>query len=75
MAAITTALLTTQMTESYAALQTVPTLAQAVFEMRGMLGEKSVSGTSVTLFQIDGATTAETFYLDSTSPSAIHRAS
>lgn len=74
-AQITGAVLTTQMTESYAALHTVPTLAQAVFEMRGMMGEKAVNGSSVTVLQIDGATTAETFYLDSTSPTQIHRAS
>lgn len=72
-AAITTAVLTTQMTESYAALHTVPTLAQAIFEMRGSVAEKSVNGTSVTVLQIDGATFAEGFTLDSTSPTVIKR--
>ena len=68
--------LTTALTESYAALHGVPTLTQAIFEIRAMLCEKSVSSTTLTVNKIDGATTAETFTLNSsTAPTAITRAS
>jgi len=72
---VATAVLTTQMTESYAALHTAPTLAQAVFETRALLAENSVSGTTVTVKKIDGSTTAETFTINSaTAPTSITRA-
>jgi hypothetical protein len=70
-----TAVLTTQMTESYATLHTVPTLAQIMFEMRGLQAAKSVGSTTLTVKKIDGSTTAETFTLDSaTAPTSIARA-
>jgi len=74
-ASVATAVLTTQMTESYAAFHTAPTLAQAIFETRALLAENSVSGTTVTVKKIDGSTTAETFTIDSaTAPTSITRA-
>jgi hypothetical protein len=63
-------MLTTQMTESYAADATVPTLAQAIF---ALLSEKraSISGVTLTTKKIDGSTTAETYTLDdATDPSS-----
>lgn len=69
------ATLTTQMTESYPALHTAPTLAESLFEARALLGEKSVSGTTLTINKVDGSTAAETFTLNNaTSPTAITRA-
>lgn len=65
---------TTLQTEAYAALHSNPSMAQLLYEMRSMLSEKTVSNTTVTILQIDGATTAEIFTLDSTSPTQIHRA-
>ncbi len=71
-----TAVLTTQMTESYAALHAVPTLAQILFESRALLAEKSVASTTLTTKKIDGSTTAEVFTLnDATAPTAITRSS
>lgn len=67
------ALLQRQLTESYAALHTVPSLTQAILEMRGHHSEKSISATSVTIFQVDGATAAEVFSLNNTSPTSITR--
>lgn len=67
------AILTQQMVESYAALHTVPTVAQLLLEVRAHHSEKQVSNTSVTIFEIDGATTAESFTLNSTSPTQISR--
>lgn len=70
------AVLTTQMTESYNADGTAPTLAQAVFLILQMLTEKSVSSTTLTVKKLDGSTTAATFTLDSaTEPTSITRAS
>lgn len=69
-------ILTTQMTESYAADGTAPTLAQAVFLIQQFLFERSVSGTTTTIKQLDGSTTAATLTLDdATSPTSITRAS
>ena len=73
---VSTAVLTTQMTESYAALHAVPTLAQSIFEMRGFLVENTVAATTVTVKKIDGSTTAETATINSSSaPTSITRAS
>lgn len=67
---------TTAMTESYAALHAAPTPVQILYEMRSLLAENSVATTTVTTKKIDGATTAETFTLDSaTAPTSITRAS
>jgi hypothetical protein len=68
--------LTTALTESYAALHAAPTLSQVVFEIRGLLAEKSVASTTLTVKGIDGATSKETFSLnDATAPTSITRAS
>ena len=70
-----TAVLTTQMTESYRANGAAPTLAQAQFETIAHLGEAAISGTTKTIKKIDHLTTAETFTLDSaTDPASITRA-
>lgn len=67
---------TTAMTESYASLHTAPTPMQAIFEMRSLLAENSVSATTVTTKKIDGSTTAHTYTLDSSSsPTSITTAS
>jgi hypothetical protein len=57
-------LLTTQMTESYAADGTAPTLAQAIFLSMQNLQDFSFAGTTQTVRRIDGATTAATYTLD-----------
>ncbi len=68
-------ILTTQMTESYNADGTAPTLAQALFMILQQAGEFSISGTTITVKQLDGTTTAATFTLDSaTNPTSRTRA-
>ena len=52
-------------TESYAADNVAPTYAQLWFEVLSLLGEYSVSGTTITHKKIDGTTTAMTFTVDS----------
>lgn len=70
-----TAVFTTALTESYAALHAMPTLAQLGFEIRSLLAEKSVAVTTLTTKKIDGSTTAGTYALDSaTAPTQIARA-
>lgn len=70
------AIATTALVESYAALHVAPTWAQAIFEIRALLAEKGVAGTTLTANKIDGSTPAETFTLNSaTTPTAITRAS
>jgi len=69
-----TALLTTQMTEAYAADGTAPTLAQCLFLIQQSLHEFSISGTARTVKKLDGSTTAAVFTLDSaTSPTSTTR--
>lgn len=69
-------ILTTQMTEAYAADGAAPTLAQAVFLMLALVSEFSISGTTLTAKKLDGSTTAATFTLsDATNPTSITRAS
>jgi len=63
-AAIATAVLTTQMTESYAADGVAPTLAQAVFLIQQGLLVCTVSGTTETIKKLDKSTTAATYSLD-----------
>lgn len=75
-AEIVTGVLTTQMTESYNADGTAPTLAQVLFLISQMLTEFAISGTTLTVKKLNGTTTAATFTLDSaTSPTSITRAS
>jgi hypothetical protein len=56
--------LTTQMTEAYAADGVAPTLAQAVFAIMQNICEIQKSGTTLTIKKLDGSTTAMTFTLD-----------
>ena len=67
---------TTQLTESYNTDGTAPTAAQALFMTMQMLTEFSISGTTLTMVQLDGTTTAATFTLDDdTNPTSLTRAS
>lgn len=56
--------LTTQMTEAYAANGVAPTLAQAIFAIHQMLMQMAISGTSVTVRKLDNATPAFVVTLD-----------
>ncbi len=68
-------ILTTQMTEAYAADGAAPTLAQALMMIQQMLGDFAISGTTLTVRKVDGATAAATFTLDSASaPTSLTRA-
>lgn len=67
--------LTTQMTESYAADGVAPTLAQSSFLVQQALTEFAIAGTTITIKQLDGSTTAATLTLDDgTSPTSATRA-
>jgi len=67
-------ILTTQMTESYAADGNAPTLAQALFNIQQFLNERSVAGTVQTVKRLDGTTAAMTHTLnDPTNPTSITR--
>lgn len=69
-------LLTTQMTEAYAADGVAPTLAQALFAIMQQGGEFAISGTTITVKKLDGSTAAMTFTLDDdTNPTSRTRAS
>lgn len=57
-------LLTTQMSETYAADGTAPTLTQALFLIQQSIGDFSISGTTLTVKKLDGAATAATYTLD-----------
>lgn len=73
--AIADAVRARQLTEGYAADGVAPTLQQALFMIQQMLTEMSISGTTMTVKKIDGATTAATFTLDdATTPTSITRA-
>jgi hypothetical protein len=70
-----TAVLTTQLTESYAADGAAPTLAQAIFLIQQALTEFAISGTTTTIKKLDGSTTAATLTLDDgTTPTSVTRA-
>lgn len=58
-------ILTTQMTEAYAADGTAPTLAEAIFMINSTLNEFSITGTTITSYKLDGTTVAATHTLDS----------
>jgi hypothetical protein len=71
-----TAVLTTQLTEAYAADGTAPTLAQAIFLIQQCIQEFAIASTTITVKKLDGATTAATYTLDDdTSPTSRTRAS
>lgn len=64
------------LTESYAADGANATLVQLLYEIRALLSEFSISGTTLTAKKKDGSTTAATYTLDSaTAPTSITRAS
>jgi hypothetical protein len=67
-------ILTTQMTESYAADGVAPTLAQAIFLIQQKLGDFAISGSTITVRKLDGAAVAATYTLDDdTNPTASTR--
>lgn len=73
-AEIVAALQTTALTESYAALHAAPTEVQLLFEIRAILAEHGLVGTTLTTKQINGSTTAEVFTTDSaTAPTSLTR--
>lgn len=64
-----------QLADSVPADGTRPTAAQALYMITQFLLERSVSGTTMTVKKVDGATTLMTFTLnDATSPTSITRA-
>lgn len=68
-------ILTTALTEAYAADGAAPTLAQAIFAIQQFLQERAVAGTTLTVNKLDGSTAAMTFTLgDATDPTTITRA-
>ncbi len=69
------ALFTRQLTEAYAADGAAPTVAQSLMLIQQMLGDFSISGTTLTVRKVDGSTSAATFTLNSSSaPTALTRA-
>jgi hypothetical protein len=69
-------ILTTALTEAYAADGAAGTLSQILFGLQAFLQERSVSATTVTSKKLDGSTTAMTFTInDGTTPTSITRAS
>lgn len=68
-------ILTTALTESYAADGVAPTVSQALFRIQQHLGEFGIVGTTLTVRKIDGLATAMTFTLDdATNPTDTTRA-
>lgn len=75
-ASAVTKILTTQMTEAYAADGAAPTLAQSLMMIQQMLGDFTISGTTLTVRKVDGAATAGVYTLsDDTNPVGLTRAS
>ena len=67
-------ILTTQMTESYAANGTAPTLAQALFAIHQHLMDFTITGTARSVKQLDSATEAFSETLnDATTPTGLER--
>lgn len=72
---IATAVLTNTMTESYPTQGASFTLTQGIYDLVQQMGEKSISGTTLTVNRRDQVTPAKTFILnDATNPSAITEA-
>jgi len=68
-------ILTTALTEAYAADGVAPTLSQLLFLVQQALTEFSIAGTTITAKKLDGSTTAATFTLDDgTNPTSRTRA-
>lgn len=73
---IAAGVLTTQMTESYAVDGVAPTLTQSTLAIQQYLLDRSVSGTAMTIYKLDGTTPAlETTLDSSTVPTIVHRTS
>jgi len=71
---ITDSVYTTQMTESYAANGVAPSLTEAIFAMHQMLQQFSITGTDITVKQLDNSTTAFVVTLnDSSNPTSAER--
>jgi len=69
-------IMTTQMTESYAADGTAPTPAQALFLIQQLLSDFIITGTTMSVKGIDGSTEKATMTLnDENQPTGITRAS
>jgi len=67
-------ILTTQMTEAYAANGVAPTMAESLFAIHQMLMEFSIGGTAYTVKKLDSSTTAFVVTLDSaTNPTGATR--
>ena len=67
-------IMTTQMTESYAADGTAPTPAQALFMIQQLLSEFVIAGTEYRINKLDGSTQAATLLLnDNSNPSGATR--
>ena len=70
-----TEILTTQMTEAYAADGVAPTLTQAIMLIQQAVTEFAIAGTTITVKKIDKSTTAATYTLDDgTNPTSRTRA-
>ncbi len=68
-------ILTTALTEAYAADGAAPTLAQILFQIWSTIGDFSIAGTTITCKKLDGTTTSMTFTLnDGTNPTSRTRA-
>ena len=67
-------ILTTQMTESYAANGVAPTLAQAIFAIHQILMDHSISGVTWTVEKLDGTTAFVLTLDDATTPTGVNRA-
>lgn len=64
------------MTEGYSTNGNPSTPEQAMFELKSLLQNKAISGTTLTSYKINGSTTAMTFTLNSAStPTSLLRAS
>jgi hypothetical protein len=73
--AATDLIASTATTESYAAQGAAGTIVQLLHEIRALLAEKAVAGTTLTTKKLDGSTTAATYTLDDdTAPTSITRA-
>ena len=68
-------ILTTQMTESYAADGTAPTLTESLMMIQQILGDFTIIGTTLSVKGVDGSTEKATFTLDdATNPTSVTRA-
>ena len=67
-------ILTTQLTESYAANGVAPTLVQAIFAIHQMLMDFSISGTAITVEKLDGTTAFSVTLDDGSDPTSANRA-